>query len=149
MPVMAASIFERFFHDAAQLDVDKRDVRRYTDFLNGKVRDLLSVAEANARANGRDLVEPRDLPITHGLQHTMDEFRRLDASGDYTRTVDALLLRPPLDLSLSEETEARLPRFAGGLSLALARTFTVLDPRVRNPQSDEWERAIRIADLLL
>ncbi|MDB5092738.1 MAG: hypothetical protein JWO85_839, partial [Candidatus Eremiobacteraeota bacterium] len=38
---------------------------------------------------------------------------------------------------------------AGGLSVALARTFTIIDPKVKNPQSDEWERAYRLFSLLL
>jgi hypothetical protein len=149
MPVLAASNFERFFHEAAGLDVDKNDVRRYSDFVNDKTRDLLVVAEANAQANSRDIIEPRDLPITHGLQRSMHEFRRLDEQHGFAESLRALIVIPPLDLSLGAETEVRLPEFVGGVSIALARTFTVLDPKVRNPQSDEWERAIRIFDTLL
>jgi hypothetical protein len=37
----------------------------------------------------------------------------------------------------------------GGLSVALARTFKVLDPDLKNPSSRHWERAFRIFDLLL
>jgi hypothetical protein len=149
MPVLAASNFERFFHEAAGLDVDKNDVRRYSDFVNQKTRDVLVVAEANAQANGRDIIESRDLPITHGLQRSMHEFRRLDEQYNFVELLRALIVIPPLDLSLSAETETRLPEFVGGVSIALARTFTVLDPKVHNPQSDEWERAIRIFDMLL
>jgi hypothetical protein len=150
MPVMAASTFERFFKEAAGLDVDKRDARRYVDFLNTKAAEMLTVAEANAQANGRDVIEPRDLPITHGLQVQMDEFaRRLDPQVGLCAALDQLLLRPPLDLSLSDEADQRLLRLAGGVSLALARVFTVLDPKVHKPQTDEWERATRIAELLL
>jgi hypothetical protein len=36
--------------------------------------------------------------------------------------LDHLASRRPLDLAHSEETEARLPEIAGGLSVALART---------------------------
>jgi hypothetical protein len=31
----------------------------------------------------------------------------------------------------------------------LARTFPILDPDVKNPSSDHWERARRVFDLLL
>ena len=44
---------------------------------------------------------------------------------------------------------ARLPEIVGGLSLALARTFTIIEPKLRNPSSAHWERAFRIFDLLL
>jgi Domain of unknown function (DUF1931) len=56
---------------------------------------------------------------------------------------------PPLDLACSVETEARLPEIAGALSLALARTFKIIDPDFKNPQSERWERSFRIFDLLL
>jgi hypothetical protein len=56
--------------------------------------------------------------------------------------------RPP-DLTVSEEAEARLPVIAGGLSVALSRTFKIIDPSVKRPVREEWERAFRIFDLLL
>ena len=59
------------------------------------------------------------------------------------------MARPPLDLAYGVETEARLPEVAGGLSLALARTFKIIDPDLKNPQSEHWERSFRIFDLLL
>jgi hypothetical protein len=46
-------------------------------------------------------------------------------------------------------TEARLPEIAGGLSLALARTFEIIDPDLRNPQSEHRKRALRIFEQLL
>jgi hypothetical protein len=52
-------------------------------------------------------------------------------------------------LAYSEETEARLPGIVGGLSLGLAHTFTVIDAKLKNPQTGHWERAFRIFDLLL
>jgi hypothetical protein len=47
------------------------------------------------------------------------------------------------------ETEARFPEIAGGLSVALARSFKIIDPNVKNPQSEQWERSFRLFDLLL
>ncbi|MGW9432939.1 DUF1931 family protein, partial [Streptomyces decoyicus] len=64
MTVMGVSRFERFFRAAASLDVDKNDLKRYSDFVDGKLYDLLLVAQAAAKANDRDIVEPWDLPIT-------------------------------------------------------------------------------------
>jgi hypothetical protein len=37
----------------------------------------------------------------------------------------------------------------GGMTLALGRTFTILEPGVRNPSTNHWERAFHIFDLLL
>jgi hypothetical protein len=57
--------------------------------------------------------------------------------------------QPPLDLSISEETQARLPLVVGGFSVALARTFKIIDPDLKNPQTEQWERAFHIFGLLL
>ena len=68
MPVMAISKFERFFRLAASLDVDKSDIKRYADFVNQKIYDLLLMGAATAKANDRDVIQPWDLPMTKGLQ---------------------------------------------------------------------------------
>ena len=52
-------------------------------------------------------------------------------------------------MALAEETETRLPDVVGGLSLALARAFKLMDPKLKNPQTEDWERAFRVFDLLL
>ena len=141
--------FERFFRVAAGLDVDKSDLKRYSDFVNHKIYDLLLRGEAAAKANGRDVIEPFDLPITKGLQESMHAFRKLEEAIALQPVLDALMARPPLNLACSVETEARLSEVAGGLSLALARTFKIIDPDLKNPRSEHWERSFRIFDLLL
>jgi hypothetical protein len=149
MPVMGVARFERFFRLAAGLDVDKDDLRRYGDFVDQKLYDLLLVGQAAAKANGRDVVQPSDLPITKGLQERIHEFRELDEEVELQPILDQLAARLPLDLSLAEEVEARLPAIVGGLSVALAQTFRVIDPGLKNPQSEQWERAFRVFNLLL
>jgi hypothetical protein len=76
--VMSVAKFERFFRIAAGLDVDKQDLKRYSDFINRKLHDLLVRAEAVAKANGRVVIEPCDLPITKGLQESIHEFENID-----------------------------------------------------------------------
>ena len=149
MAVTAIARFERFFRSVAGLDVDKSDLRRYSDFVSDKLYDLLLRAQAAAKANGRDVIEPHDLPITKGLQERIHEFRTLDEEIELQPILDHLAARPPLDLAYGEEAEARLPAIAGGISVALARTFKVIDPELKNPQTRHWEMALRIFDLLL
>jgi hypothetical protein len=149
MNVMAVPQFERFFRAAAGLDIDKDDIKRLGDLLNAKLVDLLLVAQDAAGANGRDVIEFWDLPISKGLQERIHEFRRLDEQAELLPVLDELAARPQLDRALSDETEARIPEILGGLGVALARTFTVIDTRVRNPSSEHWERAARVFDLLL
>lgn len=149
MPVMGAARFERFFRVAASLDVDKSDLKRYDEFLDRKVYDLFVAAKATAKANGRDVIEPRDLPITKGLQERMHEFLKMDDDLEVVPLLEQLLARPSLGIAISEETEARLPAVAGGLSVALAQAFKVIDPRVKNPGSAEWDQVFRMFELLL
>ncbi|MGE5779710.1 MAG: DUF1931 family protein [Hyphomicrobiales bacterium] len=149
MPVFGIAKFERFFRASAGLDVDKEDLERYRDFINQKVYDLLLRGQAAAKANGRDIIEAFDLPVTRGLQECIHAFRAIDQTIELKPILDRLTALPPLDLAYSDETEARLPELVGGLSVALARTFKILDPDLKNPQTQHWERAFRIFDLLL
>jgi hypothetical protein len=149
MAVFGVAKFERFFRAAAGLDVDKDDLKRYSDFVDKKLYDLLLMGQATAAANARDIVEPHDLPITKGLQESTHAFRKMDEELELAPILSRLSTYPPLDRSLSEETEARLPLIVGGLSVALARTFTIIDPEVKNPQTQHWERAFQLFDQLI
>jgi hypothetical protein len=141
--------FEHFFRVAAGLDIDKADLKRYGDFVNRKIQDLLLRGQAAAKANGRDIVEPWDLPITKGLQESIHAFRTVDIASDLKPFLANLVAHPPMDLELSEECEGLLPEIAGGLSVALARVFKIIDPVLKNPSREHWERSFRIFNLLL
>jgi hypothetical protein len=147
--VMAVSRFERFFRIAADLDVDKDDLKRHNDFIGEQLYDLLLMAQGNAKANDRDIIEWRDLPLTKGLQESIHQFRKLDEDIELEPVLEQLATWPPLDVTLSEDAESRLPEVVGGLSLAVGRTIKIIDPEVRNPGSEHWERTFRIFDLLL
>jgi hypothetical protein len=150
MPI-ATSIpkFERFFRLAASLDIDKQDLRRFEDFVNTKIRDLVVRAEAIARANTRDVIMPWDVPITKGLQDRMHEFRKLDADVGLEAELDRMVKRPPTDFEYFEDTEGQLVWIAGGLALALARSFSIVEPGLKNPGTSHWVRAYALYDLLL
>jgi hypothetical protein len=120
-----------------------------SDFVNDKIYDLLLRGVANAKANGRDIIEPHDLPITKGLQESIHAFKAIDEEVSLDAILEQLTRQPPLDATYSDETRDKLPQIAGGLGVALARTFPILDPDVKNPQSEHWDRATRIFDLLL
>ena len=147
--VMSVKKFERFFRIAAGLDVDKQDLKRYSDFINHKIYDLLVQAEAAARANGRVIIEPFDLPIIKGLQESIHEFEKIDEQIEFQLILDQLTARPPLDLAYGEDTESRLPEVVGGLSVALARAFKIIDGNLKNPATEHWQKCFRIFDLLM
>lgn len=149
MTVMSVSRFERFFRVAGGLNVDKNDLKRYSDFVDGKLYDLLLVAQATAKSNGRDVIRLSDLPVTRGLQESIHGFRKIDQEIELKPILDQLATHPALDRVPDEETEAAYPEIIGGLSLALAHTFRILDPRVKNPQTQHWEQVGAVFDLLL
>jgi hypothetical protein len=149
MPIMGVAKFERFFRLAAGVDVDKSDLKRYQDFVYDKLYDLLLIGQAHAKSNGRDVLEPQDLPITKGLQERIHEFRDLDEEIELAPILEYLAARPPLVVELSAETQDRLVLIVGGLSVALAKTFKILDPSITTPLSGHWEVATQIFDLIM
>ena len=147
--VVGVSHFERFFREAADLDVDKSDLKRYESFVRDKIADLLTIAEARAKADDRDVIEPRDLPITKGLQESIHRFRKMDGAAEVRPMLVEISTRPELDLGVGDEVDDRLPEVPGGLSLALGQSFHLIDTNVHNPATVQWERAIQVFDLLL
>jgi histone H3/H4 len=149
MVVTSVATFERFFREAADLDVDKSDLKRYQAFVRDKIADLLTIAQARAKADDRDVIESRDLPITKGLQESIHRLRRLDLGAEVRPMLEEIATRPQLDLAVALDVDEVLREVAGGLSLALGQSFRIIDPHVRNPATAHWEQAFRIFDLLL
>jgi hypothetical protein len=150
MPIsISISKFERFFRLAASLDIDKEDLRRLDDFINAKIGDLVVRAEAIAKANTRDIIMPFDIPITKGLQDRMHEFRKIDAEVGLEDDLDKMVKRPPSAFEYFEDTEAQLVWIAGGLTLALARSFRIVEPGLKNPTTPQWGRGFALYDLLI
>ena len=149
MPVMGFTKFERFFRAAGGVSVNREDVKRYLDFVNDTLYDLLVMAQATAKANVRDVIDPWDLPVTKGLQESMHAFQRLDEEIELEPILESLAARPPFDVTLDAETEARLPLLFGGISVALARAFKLIDAELKAVHSEEWERTFSLFRLLI
>ncbi len=147
--VMAVKQFERLFREAASLDIDKSDIKRLEDFVNQRLHDLLLLGEAAAKANGRDVIETHDLPITKGLQEQIHEFRKLDEEIALGGILEKLAKLPPLDLAYSEALEQKLPELAGAITMSLARVFKTVKPELKNPGTAEWEQVEQIYRILL
>ncbi|MFF0516822.1 DUF1931 family protein, partial [Streptomyces sp. NPDC004250] len=64
-------------------------------------------------------------------------------------SVEQLASHPPLDRTPDEETEAAYSDIVGGLSLALGQTFKILHSDLKNPQTQHWDEARAVFDLLL
>ena len=134
---------------AGSVDVDRDDVKRYLDFVNDALYDLLIMAQATAKANVRDVIEPWDLPITKGLQESMHALRAA-RRGHRARAHPRGSGRPPAARhGAGRDTQARLPLIFGGISVALARTFRLIDPELKAVHTVEWDRAFQLFRLLI
>ncbi len=149
MPVMGFTKFEQFFRAAGPVQVDRDDVKRYLDFVNEAIYDMLLIGQAAAKANARDIIEPWDLPVAGGLQGCMHQFRRIDEDFDLQPILEYVAARPPLDSALSDETQARLPELFGGITVALVRVFKILDTQIKAVHTEEWERAFAVLRILI
>lgn len=141
-------VFERFFRSVASIKIDKNDVRRFRDFVDEQIDDIAIAGRDSAKWNGRDVIVLQDLPITKGVQERMREFDKLDEAEEIRDLLRQVLRRPPADVTFDDDTEQALPELFGGLSIALARSFRVINPTLENPSSRHWDQAFALFRLM-
>jgi len=143
------SKFEKLFRKIGSFDIDKSDVYRLTLFINDVTHRLLQTGIENASVNNRDVLWVQDLPITQGLQESMKEFKKYDEDINIDHILEDLATLPPLKYEIGVDIQEKLPEIQGGLIVALIKTFRILDERKKNPQTEDWEKAIQIFETLL
>lgn len=143
MTVMSESRFERFFRLAAGLDLDKNDLKRYSDFVEAKLYDPLLIAQASAKTNGRDIVRPVG-PASHqgpaGEQPPLPEDRAFSSGSPLTRLWTAKPTRRP------RQHFRRSSVVSTWSSLTPSRSSV---RTLKSPQSHHWEQVRSVFDLLL
>src|ERR1700746_2881381 len=149
MPVMGLPSSSASSAPPGGVDVDQDDIKRCLDFVNDALYDLLLIGQPTAKANVRDVILPWDLPVTKGLQESVHAFERLEEEIELRPILESLAARPPLDAALADDTQARLPLLFGGISVALARMFTLIDAEVKAVHTGEWERTFSLFRLLI
>ena len=142
------SLFQRFFGSVASIKIDKNDVRRFREFVDEQIDDIAISGRNSAKWNGRDVIVVQDLPVTKGIQERMREFDKLEEADEIRELLRQVVRQPPGDVTFAEGTEELLPELFGGLSIALARSFRVVDPTVSNPSTDHWNRAFTLFRLV-
>lgn len=140
--------FERFFRSVAGINVDRSDVRRLREFVDEQIDNIAIAARDLAKWNGRDVIVPQDLPIKKGVQERMREFDKLDEAEEVRDLLRQVVRRPPADVTFSDDTEQLLPELFGGLSIALAQSFRVLDTTLKNPSTEHWDRVFTLFRLM-
>jgi hypothetical protein len=141
-------VFERFFRSVASIKIDKNDVRRFREFVDEQIDDIAIAGRNSARWNGRDVIVAQDLPVTKGVQERMREFDKLEEAEEIRELLRQVVRQPPGDVTFAEDAEELLPDLFGGLSIALARSFRIVDPTVSNPSTEHWNRVFTLFRLV-
>jgi hypothetical protein len=141
-------VFQRFFRSVASIKIDKNDVRRFREFIDEEIDDIAISGRNSATWNRRDVVVAQDLPITKGVQERMREFDKLEEAQEIRELLRQVVRQPPADVTFADETEELLPELFGALSIALARSFRVVDPTVTKPSPEHWNRVFTLFRLV-
>jgi hypothetical protein len=149
MKVAGVKKFEKLFRRVGSMDVDKNDIVRLNNFINTWIYRLLETGMKKAKYNGRDVLWYDDLPITQGLESNIEEFKQLDEDLELSEILDTIAGLPPLPLAIGEGIEKELPNIAGGITIALIKSMKIINPKVKNPQTDEWDRVTDVFKTLL
>ena len=140
--------FERFFRSVASVKIHKNDVRRFRAFVDEQIDDIAIAGRNSAKWNGRNVIAAQDLPITKGVQERMREFDKMEEAEEIRELLRQVVRLPPGDVTFAEDTEQLLPELFGGLSIALARSFRVLEPKASNPSTEQWDRVFTLFRLV-
>ncbi len=149
MKVQGIKKFEKLFRSVGSMDVDKNDIVRLNDFINRAIYRLLETGMERAKLNGRDVLWYTDLPITQGLETNIEEFRRVDEELDLSEILETIAGLPALPLAIGEDIEQELPNIAGGITIALIKSFKIINPKRKNPQTRDWEQVTQVFETLL
>ena len=147
--IMGYTRMREFLRRSAGIDINKSDMDRLSDLIGRKLNDLLVIGVRNASYNKRDIVMEPDLPLTKGILDHIRVFRRYEEAIDLKPILDHLATYPPLERTLSLDVEATLPDIAGTLAMLAGQAIKIIDPKVKNPGSDMWDRVFGLMELLL
>ncbi len=149
MKVAGVKKFEKLFRRVGSMDVDKNDIVRLNDFINKAIYRILETGMKRAKYQGRDVVWYSDLPITQGLEANIEAFREIDEDLDLSEILETIAGLPPLPLEIGEGIEQELPNIAGGITIALIKSFKIMNPTKKNPQTEDWKRVTDVFETLL
>ncbi len=151
--VVGLSRLEALYKTFVGLDLDKTKAQMILDTASRKLADLFIVAQQRAYARGSDTVELIDLPITKGLENTINEYKRErerlnDPKLDLGPILDYLAESIP-GILIGESVREELQDITAAVLLLTGRVIKTIDPKARKPSKEDIERARQILDLTL
>lgn len=147
--VFGANRLEELVWRVSDVELDKNDLQRLSDFVGDKLYDLLLVGVRHASYNNRDLIMEPDLPLTRGLRESMQDFELYEEEVDIEPILEQLATYPQLEREPSQEVIDLLPEIVGTLIMVTTQLMTVVDPGISNPDSETWDRVTETMNLLI
>lgn len=151
--IVGYSRLEGLYRMFLGLDLDKSKAELIIELSSKKLEDLFRVGLERAYIRGSDVVEYYDLPITKGLQETIEWYRRererlQDPRLELGPIVDYLVSRVK-GLAIGETVRDNLQDLTAAVLLLIGMVIKLVDPGTRKPSKEAIERAARILDLTL
>jgi hypothetical protein len=147
--VFGANRLEELVWRVSEVELDKSDLQRLSDFVSDKLHDLLLVGVQHASYNDRDLIMEPDLPLTRGLRESMQDFELYEEEVEIKPILEQLATYPQLEREPSQEVIDLLPEIVGTLIMVTTQLMTVVDPGISNPDSETWDRVTEALNLLI
>jgi len=147
--VFGANRLEELVWRVSEVELDKSDLERLSEFVDEKLYDLLLVGVQHASYNDRDVIMEPDLPLTRGLRESMQDFELYEEEVDIEPILEQLATYPQLEREPSQEVIDLLPEIVGTLIMVTTQLMTVVDPGISNPDSQTWDRVTETMNLLI
>ncbi len=148
MAVAGYTKLKEIFRKGAGLDIAKGHAKDITDIVDKKVHDLLVAGERNAKYNSRDIIWVCDIPITNGMEKSIDQFKKLEENLEVKDILETMT-HYPSTIALEVELENRLPEITGGILLTMAKIMKAVDHKDRTVDHELIKKAEAVLDLTL
>ena len=142
---------KKILEETCELDVYKAEASKMMDIVEKKLADLFEVAYDKAKAEGREMIMFRDLPLTKGFLNSMELFRKaIERQNIDVEPIKKFVLRGlPVDAPLQDELVDELPIVTGTLFVLIGRVIKALHPDVERVKDEHIDEAGRVLDYTL
>jgi histone H3/H4 len=142
---------KKILEETCELDVYKVEAERMMDIVEKKLADLFEVAYEKAKAERREEIMFRDLPLTKGFLASMELFRKaIERQNVDVEPIKKFVLRSiPVEVPLQDELVDELPIITGTLFVLIGRVIKALHPDVERVKDEHIEEAKRVLDYTL
>jgi len=142
---------KKILEETCELDVYKVEAEKMMDIVEKKLADLFEVAYEKAKAERREEIMFRDLPLTKGFLASMELFRKaIERQNVDVEPIKKFVLRSiPVEVPLQDELVDELPIITGTLFVLIGRVIKALHPDVERVREEHIEEAKRVLDYTL